>query len=130
MPYSLFADIVVLLHLTFVIFAVLGAVLIIWWRWVLWLHLPAVLWAGWIEMSGGICPLTPLENWLRWKAGRGGYQGDFVENYMLPVLYPTGLTRNMQILLGTLVIFINVAIYGYIFFNINKRDQNRRSNNE
>jgi len=116
MHYGIFADIVVLFHLAFIIFAVLGAVLIFWWRWVLWLHLPAFLWAAWIEMSGGICPLTPLENWLRLKTGRGGYQGDFVENYILPVLYPVGLTRNMQILLGTLVIFVNVAIYGYLLF--------------
>ena len=125
MPYGLFADIVVLIHLAFVVFTVLGAVLIVWWRWILWLHVPAVLWAVWIEMSGGICPLTPLENWLRLKAGRGGYQGDFVENYLLPVLYPAGLTRNMQIVLGTLVILINTAIYGYLFFQ-HKLKKNRR----
>ena len=115
MPYGLLADIVVFLHLTFVIFAVLGAVLIIWWRRVLWLHVPAVLWAVWIEMTGGICPLTPLENRLRLKAGSAGYQTDFVANYLLPVLYPDGLTRNIQFLLGLVVLFINVAIYGYLY---------------
>ena len=106
----------VVIHLAFVIFVVMGSITTIWWRWALWIHVPAVFWAVWIEISGGICPLTPLENWLRLKAGRGGYQGDFVENYILPVLYPAMLTRNIQILLGTLAIFINVAIYGYIFF--------------
>ncbi len=73
MPYGIFADIVVLIHLAFVIFAVLGAFLIIWRPWILWLHLPAIFWAIWIEMTGGICPLTPLENWLRIRAGQGGY---------------------------------------------------------
>lgn len=114
--YRFLADFVVVIHLVFVIFVVMGSITTIWWRWVLWIHVPAVLWAVWIEISSGICPLTPLENWLRLKTGRGGYQGDFVENYFLPVLYPAGLTRNMQILLGALVIFINVALYGYIFF--------------
>jgi len=78
MPYGIFADIVVLIHLTFVIFAVLGAVLIIWRRWIVWLHLPVFLWAVWTEFSGKICPLIPLENWLRIKAGQGGNDDDFV----------------------------------------------------
>ena len=120
MPYGIFADIVVLIHLTFVIFAVLGAVLIIWWRWTTWLHFPAFLWAVWIEFSGGICPLTPLENWLRIKAGQGGYEGAFVATYLLPVLYPAGLTRNVQLLLAMMVIVINVAIYGSIFYKRNR----------
>ncbi len=118
MPYGIFADIVVLIHLAFVIFAVLGAFLIIWRPWILWLHLPAIFWAIWIEMTGGICPLTPLENWLRNQAGQGGYRGDFVEYYLMPVLYPLGLTRNIQILLGVLVILANLAIYGYVIFRL------------
>jgi hypothetical protein len=116
MPFGILADIVVFVHLGFVLFAVLGALLIIWRRWILWLHLPAVFWAFWIELTGGICPLTPLENWLRIRAGQGGYRGDFVEHYLMPVLYPVGLTRNIQILLGLLVIIINAALYGYIIF--------------
>jgi hypothetical protein len=115
MPYGIFADIVVLLHLGFVVFVVSGAVLTIRRRWILGLHIPAVLWAVWIEISGRICPLTPLENWLQLKAGRVGYRGDFVENYILPVLYPATLTRTIQILLGTVVILINAIIYGYVF---------------
>ena len=121
MPYGILADIVVLIHLVFVLFAVLGAVLIIWRRWFVWLHLPAVFWAIWIELTGGICPLTPLENWLRSRAGQGGYRGDFVEHYLLPVLYPVGLTPNIQILLGLEVISINAALYGYIFFQHRRR---------
>jgi hypothetical protein len=121
MFYGILADIIVLIHLAFVGFAVLGAVLIIWRRWVVWLHLPAVLWAIWIELTGGICPLAPLENWLRHRAGQGGYQGDFVAHYLMPVLYPVGLTRNMQILLGLVVISINTALYGYLFFQHRRR---------
>jgi hypothetical protein len=123
MPYGIFSDIVVLIHLTFVIFAVLGAGLIIWRRWIIWLHIPAFLWAIWIECTGGICPLTPLENWLRIKGGQGAYEGDFVATYLLPVLYPAGLTRNAQIILAMMAIVINVSIYGTIFY---KRSRKKR----
>ena len=130
MPYGILADIVVSIHLAFAIFAVLGAFLIIWRPWILWLHLPAIFWAIWIEMTGGICPLTPLENWLRIRVGQGGYRGDFVEYYLMPVLYPLGLTRNIQILLGVLVMLANVAIYGYVIFRLKHKTLNRRTNNE
>ena len=116
MFYGIIADIVVLIHLTFVIFAALGGVLFVWRRWAMWLHLPAFLWAVWIEIAGGICPLTPLENWLRTKAGQGGYEGDFVAAYLLPLLYPAGLTRNVQTMLAILIIVINIAVYGFIFY--------------
>jgi len=116
MLYGIIADIVVLIHLSFILFAVLGGVLIVWWRWIVWLHIPAIMWAIWIEFSGGICPLTPLENWLRIKAGQGGYEGDFVATYLLPLLYPAGLTRKIQIVLAMMVIVINVSIYGFIAY--------------
>ena len=122
MFYRILADLVVFIHLGFVIFAALGALLILRWHWIFFLHLPALLWAVWIEFSGGICPLTPLENWLRVKGGRGGYEGDFVETYVLPILYPTGLTRDMQFLLGMLVIVINLGIYGFIIFNMKRKE--------
>ena len=116
MVYQIFADLVVVIHLGFVLFAVLGAFLALWRRWIVWLHIPALLWAVWIEFAGGICPLTPLENWLRIKAGQGGYEGDFVATYLLPVLYPAGLTRNVQFILALMVIVINVALYGSIVY--------------
>ncbi len=94
--YYVLADLVVLIHFSFVLFAVLGALLVIWWRKVLWLHLPAVVWAVWIEFSGKICPLTPLENWLRIRGGGSGYGGDFVGHYLMPILYPSGLTQKVQ----------------------------------
>jgi hypothetical protein len=116
MAYVLLADLVVLIHLVFVLFAVLGALLIIRWRNVLWLHLPAAVWAAWVEFSGKICPLTPLENWLRMRGGGSGYAGDFAGHYLMPILYPSGLTRKVQFILGAVVIAVNLIIYGYVFF--------------
>ena len=116
MAYNLLADVVVLIHLAFVLFAVLGALLIIRWRKVLWLHLPAAVWAAWIEFSGKICPLTPLENWLRMQGGGSGYAGGFVGHYLMSILYPSGLTPKVQFILGGVVIGVNLIIYGYVFF--------------
>ena len=108
------ADFVVVAHSLFVLFVMFGGLLVLrWWR-VFYLHLPAVAWGAFIEFAGGICPLTPLENSLRSSAGQAGYQGGFVEHYILPVLYPAGLTRNTQVVLGTIVIAINLVIYSLI----------------
>jgi hypothetical protein len=115
MYYLLLADLVVLLHLAFIIFAVFGGIIIIWWRKVLWLHVPAVLWSGWIEFSEGICPLTPLENWLRAQGGQAAYAIDFVGQYIIALVYPASLTRRIQVVLGAIVIIVNVLIYGYVF---------------
>jgi hypothetical protein len=116
MLYLLFADLVVLIHLAFVVFAVLGALFVIRWRNIVWFHLPAAVWAAWIEFSGKICPLTPLENWLRMRGGGPGYAGDFVGHYLMPILYPSGLTRKVQFILGGVVIGVNLIIYAYVFF--------------
>ena len=108
---SLAADAVLLLHLAFIAFAVLGAALL--WRWpgVVWLHLPAAAWGAYVEFSGKLCPLTPLENRLRHAAGGQGYSGGFVEHYLLPLIYPEGLTRETQWLLGGVVLVVNAALY-------------------
>ena len=115
MVYPILADLVVLIHVAFVLFSVLGALLVLRWRSVLWIHLPAAVWAAWIEFSGRICPLTPLENWLRFKGGHSTYSGDFIGHYILPLLYPAGLNREVQILLGAIVLGVNILIYGYVF---------------
>jgi Protein of Unknown function (DUF2784) len=108
------ADLVVVVHSLFVLFVIFGGLLALrWWR-VIYLHLPAVVWGAFIEFAGGICPLTPLENSLRRSAGLAGYEGGFVEHYILPVLYPAGLTRNIQLVLGTIVVAINLAIYSLV----------------
>jgi len=114
--FAFFAEMVVFLHLGFVLFVMLGGLLVLKWKWVLWVHLPAAMWGTLIEFTGWICPLTPLENWLREAGGRQGYQSDFIEHYVMPLLYPTGLTREIQIFLGVLVILLNVGIYVLVLY--------------
>jgi hypothetical protein len=111
MTYRLLADLVMILHGAFVLFVVLGGLLVLRKRHWAWLHVPAFLWAGWIEFSGGICPLTPLENWLRAQGGFTVYRGDFIDHILVLLLYPAELTREIQVLLGTLVLILNAAIY-------------------
>jgi hypothetical protein len=110
--YRVLADAVLLLHLAFIVFVLAGALLVWRRRWVAWLHLPAVAWAVIVEVNGWLCPLTPLEVRLRILAGGAGYEGGFVERYLLPVVYPPGLTPGVQMLLGLLVLALNAALYG------------------
>ena len=111
MAYRLAADLVVLLHLAFVAFVTLGGFLVSWRRRVAWLHLPAATWGALIEFTGLICPLTPLEKWLRLRGGEDAYAGGFIQHYIVPVLYPPGLTRGGQIALGCLVVVLNAVLY-------------------
>jgi hypothetical protein len=110
----LLADAVVVLHLAFVAFAVAASLLVLRWRWVALPHLAALAWAAYVEFSGRICPLTPLENALRAAAGTGAYQGGFVEHYLLPMLYPAALTRELQWVLGAGLLAFNAAVYAAI----------------
>jgi len=111
MVYQIFADIVACVHAAFVAFVVLGGVLAIRWRRLVWLHVPAAIWGALIEFADWVCPLTPLENALRERAGEAGYGDGFIQHYLLRALYPAGLTRAAQLALGALVIIVNVAIY-------------------
>jgi hypothetical protein len=113
MLYHALADLVVLVHLAFIIFAVLGGILILLWKHCAWFHVPSVLWAALTEFMGWVCPLTPLENWLREKGGDSGYRAGFVEHHILPILYPDSLTRPSQVVLGAFVLGINLGIYGW-----------------
>jgi hypothetical protein len=113
--YQLFADLVVLLHLLFILFVALGGLLALRWRWMPWLHVPAAAWGGFVELTGRICPLTPLENRLRRAAGTAGYEGDFIEHYLLPLIYPAGLTREIQLALAALVVVVNALIYAMVW---------------
>jgi hypothetical protein len=119
--YAALADGLVLFHLMFIVFAVLGAFLVIRWKWLIWLHVPASLWALYVEWSGKICPLTPLEISLRQKAGQSGYTGGFVEHYVLPIVYPESLTRDTQLVLGLIVLAINLLGYGYLWMKFSRR---------
>jgi len=114
MLYRALADLTVLVHFAFVLFVVGGAFLVLRWKRLAWVHVPAAMWGALIEFAGWICPLTPLENRLRVLGGSAGYRGSFVEHYVIPVLYPGGLTREVQILLGMTVIVINIGVYGWL----------------
>ena len=115
MLFRIAADLVVLTHFTFVLFVVFGALLALRWPRVIFLHLPAATWGALIEFQGWICPLTPLENRLRSLGGQAGYAGGFIEHYLLPLLYPAGLTRPAQLVLGTTVVAINGLLYGLVW---------------
>lgn len=114
MIYRSLADLVLVVHLAFVLFVVLGGLLVLRWRWVALLHVPAAIWGILIEYTGGICPLTPLENSLRRLGGEAGYAGGFIQHYIQPVLYPSGLTRGTQIVLGSLALLVNLVAYGLV----------------
>jgi hypothetical protein len=115
MFYRVLADLVVVLHLGFVLFVVLGGLLALRWPRAAWIHLPAAIWGAGIEFVQGICPLTPLENHFRSLGGEAGYTGGFVEHYLLPVLYPAGLSQNVQWGLGIFVVLLNVAVYTLVW---------------
>jgi hypothetical protein len=104
-----------MIHLAFIFFVVLGGVLVVYWPKIIWLHIPCIIWGIVIEMIGFICPLTPFENYLRLRAGQAPYSGDFVIHYIEPLIYPEGLSREVQIVLGLLVIIINIFVYGLFF---------------
>jgi len=114
MLYRSAADLLVLFHLGFIIFVIIGGFLAVKWRWVLFLHLPAAVWGALIEFQGWLCPLTPLEQRLRQAAGEQGYSGGFIEHYLLPVIYPQALTADIQMALGGFVILINLAAYAWV----------------
>ena len=105
------AELVVIIHFAFVVFVVCGGLLVLWRRWWAWLHLPAVLWGVLIEMGGWVCPLTYLENTLRQQTGTQTYSGDFVGQYLLPLLYPQELTRGMQWAFAASLVVVNLLVY-------------------
>src|SRR5258706_11774668 len=114
MLYRAAADSVLVLHAAFVLFVMLGGLLVLRWTNLAWLHVPAVAWGAFVEFSGRICPLTPLEVALRQTAGDAGYAGDFLEHYIVAILYPDGLTRDLQVLFGAAVLLVNVAVYAVV----------------
>jgi len=114
MLYHVAAEAVLLLHLSFIVFVLLGALLAARWRWILALHLPAVAWACFVELTGGICPLTYAENYLWIRAGEAAYSQDFIRHYLVALIYPVGLTARIQGVLAAAVVVINVLIYGWL----------------
>lgn len=121
MVYGILADAVVLAHAAFVAFVLSGGLLVLRWKRLAWLHVPCALWGALVEAAGWICPLTPLENWLRSRAGEPPYGGGFVERHLLPLLYPEDLTRSLQIALGAGVVLSNVFIYALLIRRSRRR---------
>jgi hypothetical protein len=119
--YRILADLVLLLHACFVAFVMLGGFAVLRWPRLAWLHLPAVAWGAAIEFAGWICPLTPLENRLRHMAGLEGYEGGFIEHYLLALLYPDGLDRSTQLGLGATVLVVNAAVYGWLILRSRRK---------
>lgn len=115
MPALILADVVLVLHLAFVLFVLFGGLLALKWPRALWLHLPAAIWGVVVEFSGWICPLTPLENWLREQDGASGYTGDFLGHYLEALLYPDNLSRNTQLIFGAIVMLVNGGIYLWLW---------------
>lgn len=113
--YLILADAVLVAHFAFIVFVLAGGLLLLRWRRLLWLHLPAVIWAVVAEAAGWICPLTPLENYLRARGGGNIYQGDFVAQYLIPLIYPAALTPAIQMVLAAVVLVANAIIYALIF---------------
>lgn len=113
--YRFLSDLVLLLHLGFVLFVIAGGLLLVKWPRLAWLHLPAAVWGAVVEFTGWICPLTPLEHHLRTLAGESATEADFIGHYLPPLLYPETLTREIQLLLGLLVLVVNLALYWWVF---------------
>ena len=115
MWYSWLADLTLCIHVSFVLFVIFGGLLVLRWWWIAWLHLPAAAWGAFVEFTGWICPLTPLENWLRAQGSEISSRSDFIAQYLLPVLYPGDLTQDIQLLLGTGVVVLNTAMYWWLW---------------
>jgi hypothetical protein len=118
--YRALADLVLVVHFTFVLFGVLGGLLVVRWPRAAWLHIPAAIWGVLIEYTGWICPLTPLENSFRMRGGEAGYSGGFIEHYIQPLLYPAGLTRSTQVVLGSLALVLNLIAYGIVVLRMRR----------
>lgn len=114
MALRLAADAILLLHAAFILFVLYGAALSIWWHWIPFVHLPAVAWGIFVELTGRVCPLTPLENSLRVRAGQSGYSDSFIEHYILDIIYPAGLTDGVQLALAGVVVVVNIVIYSWL----------------
>ena len=120
MHYRVAADLVLLAHFAFIILVVAGALVVFRYAWFAWIHVPAASWGAFVELTGRVCPLTTLENFLRVHAGQEGYAVSFIEQYILPVIYPAGLTRQVQLFLAALVVAVNVIIYVMILLHKRK----------
>ena len=124
MLYKLTADLVVLFHLIFILFAMFGSLLLLFRRWIVWLHFPSMCWAAAISFGGWVCPLTPIENYFRKAAGDQGYEGGFVQHYIIPVIYPEAYTRELAFYLGIGVLMLNALMYVLVLYRMRQHEPN------
>jgi hypothetical protein len=118
---KLMADMILSFHFVFILFALFGGFLVLYKRWVVWLHVPVVLWSSVVNLSGWICPLTPLENTFRSFAGQSGYGGGFVEHYIAPLIYPGGMPRTLELIAGVSVLAWNGFVYIFVARRVHRR---------
>jgi len=118
--YELAADLTLIIHFTFILFVIFGALLFFITTKIIFIHIPAFIWGSYIELTHSICPLTYLENWFLHKANLTTYSEGFIQNYLVPIVYPTNLTKDIQIFLGIALILINIVIYAFIFSKLKK----------
>ena len=121
--YEIAANLILIIHFTFVLFVVFGALLFFASLKIIFIHIPALIWGSYIELTNSICPLTFLENWFLHKANLTTYSEGFIQNYLVPIVYPMSLTKGLQIYLGITLIVVNIIIYGFIFNKLKKRFQ-------
>ena len=119
--YELFADLTLIVHLIFILFVIFGGLLFFIFSKIIYIHLPSLLWGIYIELTNSVCPLTYLENWFLYKGELSTYSNDFINKYLFPIIYPEGLTTDIQTYIGITLIVINILIYGLIFINLKKR---------
>ena len=118
--YELAADIILIIHFLFIIFVIFGAFLFFVAKKIVFIHIPAIIWGSYIELTHSICPLTYLENWFLHKANLITYSGGFIQNYLVPIVYPVNITKDLQIFLGIGIIVINIVIYAFIINKLKK----------
>ncbi len=116
MIYHLAADFFLVFHFLFIVFVLFGGLFAFRFRWAPAIHVPAAAWGAFVEITGRLCPLTTIEVWLRRAAGDAGYSESFIEHYLYPIIYPDGLTRDLQLGLAGMVILLNAAIYGWVIY--------------
>ena len=118
--YELFANLTLIIHLIFILFVIFGGLLFFIFSKIIYIHLPALLWGIYIELTNSVCPLTFLENWFLYKGELTTYSNDFINNYLFPIIYPANINNEIQIYLGLLLIVINISIYGLIYKNLKR----------
>jgi hypothetical protein len=126
MIYRFLADLLLIVHLLFILFVLFGGFLILWKKWIIPIHLVCASWGVAIELFRWVCPLTPLENDMRMLSGQAGYEGGFIEHYLMPIVYPGQLTPDIQFILGSLVMLTNIFIYYFVVQRIRKRKRRER----